>query len=317
MDLKATVREVRWGAATVDRWFNVPLGVVGTLWAAVNLRELVNLRKGQRLDLLGNLTFFVGLLGLLLALTQGGIEGWASPEVVGELVLAAIFLPVFILVELRAEEPLLRLAMFRDRTFSFGNISAFLTSVSRFAVMFMFVFFFIGVRGYDHLMAGVLLVPLAGIMFVPAPVSGWFADRAHARVVSTIGMLVTAAGLIGMSTLIGVDTPYWEIALLMVVVGRGSGIFNSPNTRAIMNSVRPEQRGIASGTRTLLTNAGDVFSIALAISIITSALPVREMFRIFSGTVSHGLSTQAAAARYNGRRRPHSEDLGWVKPEAR
>ena len=232
------------------------LGLVGTVWAAVNLRELVNLRKGQKLDLFGNLTFLVGLLGLLLALTQGGIKGWTSPAVVGELALAAIFLPVFILVEVKTEVPLLRLVMFKDRTFSFGNISAFLNSVSRFAVMFMFVFFFIGVRGYDHLMAGIMLIPLAGIMFILAPISGWFADRVHGRVVSTIGMLVTAAGLIGMGTLIGVDTPYWEIALLMVVVGAGNGIFNSPNTRAIMNSVRPEQRGIASGTRTLLTNAG-------------------------------------------------------------
>ena len=281
-------------------WFNVPLGLVGTVWAAVNLRELVNLRKGQKLDLFGNLTFLVGLLGLLLALTQGGIKGWTSPAVVGELALAAIFLPVFILVELKTEEPLLRLVMFKDRTFSFGNISAFLNSVSRFAVMFMFVFFFIGVRGYDHLMAGIMLIPLAGIMFILAPISGWFADRVHARVVSTIGMLVTAAGLIGMGTLIGVDTPYWEIALLMVVVGAGSGIFNSPNTRAIMNSVRPEQRGIASGTRTLLTNAGGVFSIALAISIVTSALPMDKMFRIFSGTVSHGLSAQAAAPFISG-----------------
>jgi EmrB/QacA subfamily drug resistance transporter len=281
-------------------WFNVPLGAVGTVWAAMNLRELVHLERGQRLDILGNATFLVGFLGLLLALTQGGIRGWGSPVVLGALAVAAVLLPAFILVEMRVRDPLLSLGMFRSRTFSFGNISAFLNSVSRFAVMFMFVFFFIGVRGYDHLMAGVLLVPLAGIMFLTAPISGWFADRVPARVVSTIGMLVTAAGLIGMGTMIGVDTPYWEIALLMAVVGAGSGIFNSPNTRAIMNAVRPEQRGIASGTRTLLTNAGGVFSIALAISIVTSALPVDEMFRIFSGTVSHGLSARAAAPFISG-----------------
>jgi MFS family permease len=166
--------------------------------------------------------------------------------------------------------------------------------------MFMFVFFFIGVRGYDHLMAGILLMPLAGTMFIASPVSGWSADRMPARVISTLGMLVTAAGLIGMATLIGVYTPYWEIALLMVIVGGGSGIFNSPNTRAIMNSVRPDQRGIASGARALLANTGGVLSIALAISIITSALPVDEMFKIFSGTVSQGLSAEEAAPFISG-----------------
>jgi len=281
-------------------WFNVPLGVIGTIWAAVNLRELVTLKKGQHLDIPGNVTFLVGILGLLVGLTQGGIKGWSAPEVVGGFVAAAIFLPAFLLIESRVKEPLLRLSLFRSRTFAFGNVSALLNSVARFAVMFMFVFYFIGVDGYDHLMAGILLIPLAGVMFVVAPISGWFADRAHARVVSTIGMVVTAIGLIGMGTLIEVDTPYWEIALLMVIVGVGSGIFNSPNTRAIMNSVEPGQRGIASGTRTFLTNIGGMLSIALALSIITSSMPREQMFKVFSGTVGHGMTAAQAAPFISG-----------------
>ena len=103
-----------------------------------------------------------------------------------------------------------------------------------------------------------------------------------------------------MGTLIGVYTPYWEIALLMVIVGAGSGMFNSPNTRAIMTSIGPNQRGVASGARTMLTNAGGVLSIALAVSIITSGLPVDDMFKIFSGTVSQGLSVQEAAPFISG-----------------
>ena len=281
-------------------WFNVPLGVIGTIWAAANLRELVTLEKGQKLDLVGNAVFFVGLLGLLISLTQGGIKGWGTPLVLGGFVAAAIFLPAFLVVEHRVKEPLIKLSMFKDRVFAFGNISALLNSLARFGVMFMFVFFFIGVRGYDHLEAGILLIPLAGAMFVFSPISGRIADRMPARLISTAGMLVTAAGLVGMGTLIGVDTPYWMIALLMVVVGAGSGIFNSPNTRAIMNSVGPEQRGIASGTRTLLTNIGGVLSIAFAISIVTSALPVHKMFKIFSGTVAHGLSATDAAPFISG-----------------
>jgi MFS family permease len=281
-------------------WFNVPLGVIGTIWAAINLRELVSLEKGQSFDLPGNATFLIGILGLLLGLTLGGIKGWASPEVILGFVAAAVFLPVFLLVESKSREPLLNLSMFRSRTFAFGNVSALLNSVSRFAVMFMFVFYFIGVDGYDHLTAGILLVPLAGAMLLVAPISGWFADRSHARVVSTAGMLVTAAGLIGMGTLIGANTPYPEIAALMIVVGIGSGIFNSPNTRAIMNSVGAEHRGIASGTRTFLTNIGGMLSITLALSIITSALPKEQMFRIFSGTTAHGISAAAAAPFISG-----------------
>jgi Major Facilitator Superfamily len=236
----------------------------------------------------------------LIGLTQGGIKGWGTLEVISGFVAAIIFLPTFLILESKARDPLLNLSLFSSRTFAFGNVSAALNSVSRFAVMFMFVFYFIGVDGYDHLQAGILLIPLAGVMFLAAPVSGWFADRAHARVVSTIGMLVTAAGLIGMGTLIGVNTPYREIAALMIVVGAGSGIFNSPNTRAVMNAVRAERRGIASGTRTFLTNIGAMLSIALALSIITSAMPREQMFKVFSGTLGHGMSAAAAAPFMSG-----------------
>jgi EmrB/QacA subfamily drug resistance transporter len=279
-------------------WFNVPLGLVGTLWAASNLRELVAVEKGQRLDILGSASFLLGFTALLVGLTQGGIKGWGSEIVVASLASAAILIPLFALVELKSEEPLLNLGMFRSRIFAFGNVSALLNSLARMAVTFLFVFYFIGARGYDHLTTGFLLTPLASSMFVFAPLAGRMADRLPARFLSSVGMLITAGGLLGMTS-IGVGTPYWEIAFWMIVVGAGSGIFNSPNTRAIMGSVAPEKRGIASGTRTLVVNVGAVLSIAFAIAMVTSAMPAGIMVKIFSG-VSHGLSASAAAPFISG-----------------
>lgn len=279
-------------------WFNVPLGLAGTVWAAWNLRELVTVQKGQRLDVLGNVIFLVGLTALLVGLTQGGIRGWESGVVVASLISAAVLLPAFVVVELRAKEPLLDLWMFRSRTFAFGNVSALLSSVARMAVTFLFVFFFIGAKGYDHLTTGFLLTPFAGAMLVFAPFSGHIADRVSARLISTVGMVVTAAGLLGMTT-VGVNTPYWEIASWMIIAGAGSGIFNSPNTRAIMSSVPPEKRGVASGARTLFVNVGAVLSIAFAIAMVTSAMPADTMVRIFSG-ISQGFSEGTAAPFISG-----------------
>jgi EmrB/QacA subfamily drug resistance transporter len=279
-------------------WFNVPLGLLGTVWAVWNLRELVDVEKGQRLDLTGSVSFLVGFTALLIGLTQGGIKGWDSGVVVASLLSAAVLIPVFVMVELRSVDPLLNLGMFRSRVFAFGNVSALLNSLARMAVTFLFVFYFIGARGYDHLTTGFLLTPLAGSMFVFAPLAGRLADRLPARFLSSVGMLVTAGGLLGMTS-IGVRTPYWEIALWMIVVGAGSGIFNSPNTRAIMGSVAPEKRGVASGTRTLVVNVGAVLSIAFAIAMVTTAMPVSAMVEIFSG-VSRGLSASAAAPFISG-----------------
>ncbi len=279
-------------------WFNVPIGIIGTLWAALNLRELVDLEKGQRLDMMGNATFLLGLTALLIGLTQGGIRGWDTGAVISSLVAAAVLLPAFVIVELRAKEPLLNLRMFRSRIFAFGNVSALLNSMARMAVTFLFVFYFIGAKGYDHLTTGFLLTPLAGAMFVFAPLAGRLADRASARVLGSVGMMVTAAGLLGMST-IEVETPYWKIALWMAVIGAGSGIFNSPNTRAIMGSVPPGKRGVASGARTLLVNVGMVLSIAFAIAMVTSAMPADKMVEIFSG-VTRGLSEGTAVPFISG-----------------
>jgi EmrB/QacA subfamily drug resistance transporter len=279
-------------------WFNVPLGIVGTLWAAWNLRELVEVQNGQKMDVWGNVTFLVGLTALLIGLTQGGIRGWGSGAVVASLICAAVLLPAFVLVELRAKEPLLNLRMFRSRTFAFGNVSALLAALARMAVTFLFVFYFIGAKGYDHLTTGFLLIPFAGAMLVFAPFSGFLADRSSARLISTAGMIVTAAGLFGMTT-VGVNTPFWEIASWMIVAGAGSGIFNSPNTRSIMGSVPPEKRGVASGARTLLVNVGAVLSIAFAIATVTSAMPADVMVRIFSG-MTRGLSEGAATPFISG-----------------
>jgi hypothetical protein len=100
-------------------------------------------------------------------------------------------------------------------------------------------------------------------------------------------------------TTIDVNTRYWEIELWMIVVGAGSGVFNSPNTRAIMSSVPPEKRGVASGVRTLFVNVGAVLSIAFAIAMVTSAMPASAMVRMFSG-VSGGLSEGAAVPFISG-----------------
>ena len=85
-------------------------------------------------------------------------------------------------------------------------------------------------------------------------------------------MLVSAVALAGMTTL-GVDTPYWESAIWLALVGIGSGIFMSPNTAAMMAAVPPNRRGVASGARTMLQNMGAVLSISFVMAVITSAVP--------------------------------------------
>src|SRR5207244_2157667 len=113
------------------------------------------------------------------------------------------------------------------------------------------------------------------------------------RALAAAGMLVSAVGLAGMTTL-AVHTPYWQSGLWLLIVGVGSGMFNSPNTAAMMGTVPAHRRGIAAGARTLLQNTGAVLSIAFVLAIVTSAVPKATLFAVFSG-LAKGLSAHKLA----------------------
>ncbi len=104
-------------------------------------------------------------------------------------------------------------------------------------------------------------------------------------------MLVSAVALAGMTTL-QAGSPYWQSTLWLALVGIGSGMFNSPNTAAMMGTVPVERRGIAAGARTMLQNTGAVISIAFVLAIVTAAVPKPVLFKIFSGLAAGLTSAQ-------------------------
>jgi MFS family permease len=191
--------------------------------------------------------------------------------------------PVFVWLEWRTPEPLLDLDLFRNRLFAMGNLTGLLNGIARNGVLFLLVFYLQGAKGDDPVTAGILLAPLAAGLLILSPVSGLLADRYGSRELATLGMVVTGIGLAGLMTL-QVDTPYWQLALWQLIIGAGSGLFNSPNTSAVMGVVPPPQRGMGAGARMMLTQSGFVVSIALAIGLVTTAMDPRVLLAVFSGT---------------------------------
>jgi MFS family permease len=188
---------------------------------------------------------------------------------------------------------MLDLTIFRNRMFSAATAAAFLNGLSRFALMFLFVFYFQGPQGDDPITAGLKLTPLALGMLVASPLAGVWADRHGSRALAAAGMGVSAAGLALMTTL-QAHTSYLQTSLWLLIVGVGSGMFNSPNTAAMMGSVPPHRRGIAAGARTMLQNTGAVISIAFVLAVVTAAVPKTVLFKIFSG-LARGLSEHQLA----------------------
>jgi EmrB/QacA subfamily drug resistance transporter len=274
-------------------WFNVPLGLLASLWAAKVLHEVGRTDESHDLDLVGTALFISGLTGLVLAISKGGLSGWDNPVVIAGLAVAALALPLFVYVETRSRAPMLDLSIFQNRLFAAATGAAFINGLSRFALMFVFVFYFQGAQGDDPITAGIKLAPMAVGMLISSPLAGIWADRRGSRMMSALGMVVTAAGLAAMTTL-QPDSSYLASATWLLLVGIGSGMFNSPNTAAMMGTVPPARRGIAAGTRVMVQNTGAVLSIAFVMAIVAASIPKDVLFKIFSG-LANGLSNQQLA----------------------
>ncbi len=274
-------------------WFNVPLALAGAAWGALILRELAKPDEVRGFDTLGTTTFVVGLTGLVLGVSKGGLTGWSDPVVIGALACAVVLLPLWVLIERHTRAPMLDLSIFNNRLFAAASAASFINGLARFALMFLFVFYFQGAQSNSPIEAGIKLIPLALGMLVASPLAGIYADRHGSRMLASLGMLVSAVGLAGMTTL-QVHSPYWQSMIWLALVGIGSGMFNSPNTAAMMGTVPAQRRGIAAGARTLLQNTGAVLSIAFVLAIVTSAVPKATLFAVFSG-VTRGLSEQKLA----------------------
>ena len=123
----------------------------------------------------------------MLGVSRGGISGWNDPVVIGGLVAGAILLPLFVAIERHGRAPMLDLAIFENRMFSAATGAAFINGLSRFALMFVFVFYFQGAQGDDPITAGIKLAPLAIGMLIASPLAGRWADRHGSRTLAAGG----------------------------------------------------------------------------------------------------------------------------------
>ncbi len=217
-------------------WFNVPLALAGAAWGALVLRELAKPDLVRGYDVLGTMTFIAGLTGLVLGVSKGGLSGWNNTVVVVGLTAAAVLLPAWVAIEKHSRAPMLDLTIFKNRLFAAASGAAFINGLARFALMFVFVFYYQGAQGDDPVLAGVKLIPLALGMLIASPLAGIYADRHGSRSLAAIGMVVSAVGL-GLMTTLEAGSPYWQSATWLALVGIGSGMFNSPNTAAMMGTV--------------------------------------------------------------------------------
>jgi MFS family permease len=287
---------------------NVPIGIAGTIWAYLKLQETSVPSKAQGLDLAGNTTFGAGLTLLLVAITYGIMPyghspmGWTNPWVQGGMVAGIILLVAFVFIEMRVKDPMFRLSLFQNRMFAAGNVSGFLQAVARGGLTFMLIIWLQGIwlplHGYNFadtpLWAGIYMAPMIGGFFLMGPLSGWLSDRFGSRGFATWGMLITMVGFLLLAAQ-PANFSYVPFMLILILLGLGMGMFNSPNMAAIMSSVPAKYRGVASGMRATIQNSGMLLSMSLFFSTIIIGLASKLPPVLYSGLVAQGIPPAVAS----------------------
>ncbi len=287
-------------------WINVPVGIVGTVWAYRSLRE-TSVRQHARIDWWGNLTFALGCGLLLVSITYGiqpyGTDtmGWTNPKVLIGLCSGVVLLVVFALVETRVAQPMFELALFRIRAFAAGNAASLLASIARGGLQFMLIIWLQGIwlplHGYNYsdtpLWAGIFLLPLTAGFLLAGPLCGWLSDRFGPLWFTTGGLLLYSCSFVGLLFL-PINFSYWAFALLIALNGIGSGMFSAPNTSAIMSSVPAAYRGAASGMRSTFQNSGMSLSIGVFFSLLIAGLASRLPHTLNAGLRAQGVPAAIA-----------------------
>ncbi len=280
---------------------SVPCGLFGTIWAYFMLQER-GIRVRAKIDWLGNVTFAVGLIALLVGITYGILPygghsmGWTAPGVIAAIAGGILVLIAFVVIESRVHEPMFRLPLFKIRAFSGGSVATFLSALSRGGLMFMLILWLQGIwlpiHGYSFsdtpLWAGIFMLPLSAGFLIAGPISGRLADHYGARPFTFGGMILSALGLLAL-TILPVDFTYWVFGLVIFVIGFAMGLFAAPNQTGIMNSLPPDQRGAGAGMTATFMGSASVLSIGIFFSLIIVGLSANLPAALLHGLSSNGV----------------------------
>jgi EmrB/QacA subfamily drug resistance transporter len=288
---------------------SVPVGVIGTIWSYWKLKEQNVVKRKQKLDVWGNISFGAGLTLILLGITYGltpygnSPMGWSNPWVIASMASGAALLVAFPFIERHVPDPMFKLDLFKNRMFATANIATLLSAISRGGIMIMLVVLLQGIwlplHGFSYdsapFWAGIFMIPMSIGIALTGPLSGWLSDKHGARVLATAGMIITGIAFLAF-TLLPANFDYLPFAIILLVMGMGNGIFMSPNMASVMNSVPPEHRGAASGMRATLQNCGQTISQAIFFAIIIISLNATLPAALATAVASAGCPAQIAVA---------------------
>ena len=241
------------------------LALIGTLLVIPTSRD----PQPPRLDPLGAALSLVGVAGVVFAIIEGPDHGWTDPLTLGALVGGLVALAVFVGWELRNPEPMLDPRLFRLRGFSTGTLAITAQFLASFGLFYTVLQYLQYIAGQSPLKAAFSLLPLPIVLIPLARKAPLIAARFGVARVISIGLVLSAAGMLIMTSL-GVDFIYWHLALGLVVFASGMGLAGTPGTTAIVSSLPDQKQGVASAVNDVSRELGSAFGIAILGSTLSA-----------------------------------------------
>lgn len=247
-------------------FINLPIGILGYWAAQIILPPDQPHRETETFDTFGAVFFSTGMILILLALNNGQDWGWGSFPVLMSLFLGITLLVSFFVTENRVNHPMIDLTLFKNRPFLIGNLSGFLSFVATFSNIMLMPFYLQHILNFSPSKVGLLMTAFPLIMAITAPISGRVSDRIGPIALTTAGLTLISLGLLYLSTLTSTSTAL-QVVPGPILMGLGSGLFQSPNNSSVMSSVPKAKLGVAGGINALVRNVGMVVGIAMSVTL--------------------------------------------------
>jgi EmrB/QacA subfamily drug resistance transporter len=253
---------------------NAPFGVAALVLGVLVLRpEDPSKRvRGMRFDYAGAALSAATLILLMVGINRLSAWGWQDARPYLLLAGAVVAVIAFVGVERRVREPLVDLALIREKARALAYATAFLMSFAQASVMVLVVLSQQLLRGATAAETGLVAAVLAGTVMIASPLSGVLARWWSSRTVSSAGTFLSLSGYVGVFLSLMLDSPLALLYASLICIGAGNGIFTAPNTAAIMGGLPANRRGISNGIRSVLFNSALTLGTAVTLLIIGQSL---------------------------------------------
>jgi EmrB/QacA subfamily drug resistance transporter len=252
-------------------WFGLGFGAVALAVAALTLTESKD-PEGRRLDVPGLAVGAAAIMAATFAVIEGENRGYGTWWIALLFGVAAVLTVVFVLVEQRVPDPVLKLEFLRNPTFTAANVVAFATNLSVFSVFFFTALYLQLITNFSGFQIALVFTSLAVAMIVAGPIAGHWTARVGPRVPMVLGCLLAGLGLFLVDWKLTATTSVAALTWPLAIAGLGFGIALVTMTAAVLTLVPPEQSGMAASTVNTSRELGGVFGVAVLGAVVNAQL---------------------------------------------